>query len=276
VIVEPADTDDEPPEPVSRFVASMITRVHKRADRYADRVAEYRSGTSSATEQNLLDELNLQVEALVAQYVPPGVRRRGDSLVFHPVYAQLADPDFSGALCALLAAEVEFRGPLRLSRTQNALLAAHYERLGWVMRHADLPRHAALAYGRAVSLYQTGDDTDAADRCGLAQARARCRALPWGARRVLGLCTDLIAGHGYRPFRMLAFISIQLLGFVAAAVATGHPYSAALVYTVLNDYVNPSGNDRYGGPLLFVLETYAGTVSLSVFFALLVRLWFRM
>ncbi|MGW4353961.1 hypothetical protein ACWELJ_17930 [Nocardia sp. NPDC004582] len=280
--------------PSSPFVADMSMRIERHADTYGESITEFLAQPHGlrrrATEQPLLDLFTRHTEAVVATYDPPGIRRAGDSLVFGHLYAPAirrpAGPDpqavpVNQLLAALIAAEVEYRGPLRLSRTQNRLLAEAYERLGRPLVQAGLPGHAALAYRRAGSLYRIDEDTDAEDRCGLALARARRQAQPQAWRRLGGLVPDLVCGYGYRPFRMLWFVVFQLLVFTGAVALRAEQPVAVTVYQVLMNYLNPLGvgdtdHLRVGGRAVFVTEAYTGAVTMSVFFALLVRRWFRL
>ncbi|MFE3191429.1 hypothetical protein ACFXHA_20630 [Nocardia sp. NPDC059240] len=280
--------------PPSKFVEDMSTRIRRRADTYADSVTEFleleHRQRRRTTETPLLDLFTLHTEAVVETYDPPGIRRAGDSLVFTGIYAPLLTHTATSTstpmavnvlLAALIAAEVEFRGPLRLSRTQNRLLAEVYERLGPPLVQAGLPAHAVLAYRRAGSLYRIDEDPDAEDRCGLAQARARRLAQPVSWKRIGGWIPDLICGYGYRPFRMLWFVAVQLLVFVVAVLLRSDQPPAVTVFQVLMNYLNPLGvgdteNLLVGGRAIFVIESYLGAVTMSVFFALLVRRWFRL
>lgn len=280
--------------PSSPFVAAMSTRIERHADAYAEEVAVFADllhrQRRHTSELPLLDTLTRHVEAVLGTYDPPGIRRAGDSLVFGNLYtpvlartAAMADGpvDTAELLTALIAAEVEFRGPLRLSRTQNRQLAETYERLGKPLILAGLPAHAALAFRRAGSLYRIDEDNDAEDRCGLALARAKRLAQPLRWKRVAGLFPDLVCGYGYRPFRMLWFVVLQLvLFFIGIALRSDQPMAITL-YQVLVNYLNPLGIGdteglRVGGRGIFALECYMGAVTMSVFFALLVRRWFRL
>ncbi|MBL1073163.1 hypothetical protein JK358_02010 [Nocardia sp. 2] len=283
----------EKSSPSSEFVAAMGMRIERHAAVYAEQdvhtfLQQPHRIRRHATEQPLLDLFTHHVEAVVATYDPPGIRRAGDSLVFEHIYTAVLRPAAgqpapraTDLLTALLAAEVEFRGPLRLSRTQNRQLAETYERLGKPLVTAGLPAHAALALRRASGLYRMDEDTDAEDRCGLALARARRLAQPVAWKRVGGLFPDLVCGYGYRPFRMLAVMAVQLIIFSVAIALLSHEAVATTIYKVMVSYLNPlgpgdtEGLDK-GGRVLFVLESILGTVTLSVFFALLVRRWFRL
>ncbi|MFC9994366.1 hypothetical protein [Nocardia sp. NPDC127526] len=280
--------------PSSPFVAAMSTRIERHADAYAAEIAAFLDQPHRlrrrATEQPLLDTFTRHVEAVVATYDPPGIRRVGDSLVFGHLYAVALRQTTTGAaevvpapklLAALVAAEVEFRGPLRLSRTQQRQLAENYERLGRRLVPAGLPAHAALAFQRASGLYRIDEDTDAEDRCGLALARARRKAQPVAWRRVGGWFPDLVCGYGYRPFRMLWWIALQLAVFVFAISFASDQRFTTDVYEVLVNYLNPLGpgdTEKFGpgGRIILIIESYLATVTTSVFFALLVRRWFRL
>jgi hypothetical protein len=276
------------------FVASMTTRIHRHAVVYAEEIDGNFAGLNGRhrrpPEERLLDSFNTHVETVVASYEPPGIRRRGDSLVFADLYAAARDPHADDAdhgsiplefLAALLAAEVEFRGPLRLSGTQNTILAEVYERLGGCLLSTGLPGHAALAYRRAGGLHRQNEDDDDADRCGLAQARARFEALPPSWRRTGGRISDLLCGYGYQPFRLLAWMALLVVGFTLMISLIAGVEVPATFYLCLMNFLNPVGvgdtKDIGGiGQTLLVIEAYAGTVSTSVFFALLVRRWFRL
>ncbi|WP_067695324.1 hypothetical protein [Nocardia jejuensis] len=280
--------------PSSPFVAAMSTRIERHADAYAEEVGTFLDQPHrlrrTVTERGLLDTFTRHVESVVATYDPPGVRRVGDSLVFGHLYTAVLNRSEAGTepsvpvatlLAALVAAEVEFRGPLRLSRTQSRQLAETYERLGRRLVAAGLPAHAVLAYQRAMGLYRTEDDTDAEDGCGLALAKARRLAQPSALLRVAGLFPDLVCGYGYRPFRMLWWIALQLVVFVVIIALVSDEHLTTTIYKVLVNYLNPLGPGdttdlRTGGRTFYVIECYLGSVTTSVFFALLVRRWFRL
>ncbi|MGW4092969.1 hypothetical protein [Nocardia sp. NPDC004750] len=270
---------------ISPFVASVSTRITRRADEYT---AELDRGERS--EQTELEQFAAHAEAILADYDPPSARRHSDSLVFRHLYAAARQPipDEAGwrvpsaIPAALLAAELEFRGPLRLSSRQNTMLAEVYEQLGAQLSAARLPGHAALAYRRGAALYRMNEDDEAQDRCGLRLARARTLALPPGRRRWTGQLSYVLCGYGYRPFWLLGWVAVQLVLFTVAALAlNGNPSPAATVYTCVTSFINPlgPGDTEDLRPIarpLFAVEAWMGTVSMSVFFALLVRKWFRM
>ncbi|MFC6011248.1 hypothetical protein [Nocardia lasii] len=281
------DGHDRPGE----FVASKTTLIRRHADAYADEIDEFQRGHSSRDEYQLLDDLNHRVEQFLADYVPPSTRRVGDSLVFAPLYRD-ADPDlpanagrqFSSetVLTALFAAEVEFRGPLSLSRTQSTLLAEVYEELGELLSAHGLPAHAALAYRQAYRLHTITENPRGQDRCGLHMARARTRARTPRWRRLPGVASDLLCGYGYRPFLLLAWIAAEIAVFVVVfyVASSGIGFETALRVCLVN-FLDPADTDEFGplGALArytLIVESYAGIVSTSVFFALLVRQLFRL
>ncbi|MBF6352102.1 hypothetical protein IU448_24280 [Nocardia flavorosea] len=274
---------------IPSFVKSASTRIRRHATAYTELLDQQRHPGRMA-----LDELDARVEAVLDEYDPPSARRKhSGTLVFPHLYAAARHPAAdeeewrvpSVVVAALIAAEVEFRGPLKLSSRQNTLLAEEYERIGAQLAQARLDTHAALAYRRAVALYRINEDNESEDRCGLLLARAETRALPPGLRRWAGFGSDVLCGHGYRPSWLLGWVVAQITVFTGIAVALpleGEDNSeGGTVYLGVMSFLSPPGLDDTGdmpaeAQALFVLEGWAGVVSMSVFFALLVRKWFRM
>ncbi|WP_433660588.1 hypothetical protein ACQPW1_48050 [Nocardia sp. CA-128927] len=257
----------------SPFARAMFTRVDRSARAYADEelhqfLAMKWEVRRREGEQELLDSFTRNVEAIVAKYDPPGIRRRSDSLLFARGYARLGQaggPTPSDVLVALFAAEVEYRGPLRLSRTQSRRLAEVYEQIGGLLIPL-LPSHAALAFRRAWSLFRQDGDTDAEDRCGLNLARARRRAQPVRWRRFVGHFSDLLCGYGYRPYRMLLWIVLQVALSIAIVRVLSTASTISVVYDCAMNYLNPlSSGDTAGlagaDQLVFVVQAYAGVLS---------------
>ncbi|MFE3541755.1 hypothetical protein ACFXK0_02150 [Nocardia sp. NPDC059177] len=275
---------------LSEFVAAKTNLIHRHADAYAAEIADFRRGDGAENEHALLDDFNHQVESILLSYTPPTSRRAGDSLVFDHLYGD-ADParlrtagedlQLVTTLSALFAAEVETRGPLRLSRTQDILLAEVYEEIGEHLLRARLPAHAVLAFRQAYRLHTVVEDVRGQDRCGLSQARARTLADPSRLGRLRGRTSDLLCGYGYRPFRLLAWIAVQIALFTIAVVATSHTDPGVAMYLGFISFVNPLGYEDVESTgtvarVILTVEAYTGIVSSSVFFALLVRQLFRL
>ncbi|MQY17698.1 hypothetical protein [Nocardia macrotermitis] len=271
---------DDPP-----WLTSISIWIERQARDYASK-----ANRPDADEQELLETFEGYVDDLLGEFDPPRARRRAGVPVFAGLYriAEKPPADEQGwrvpsvVLAALIAAELEFRGPLRLTARQNLLLATEYERRGAQLREFRLPRHAALAYQRAVALYRIAEDVDAADRCGLQLARARTSALPSGALRLVRDLSDALCGYGYRPFLLLFWVIVQLAVFTAIGIGIvgTHAYADTL-YMSVTSFLNPAGLGDVqtlgrDTEALFAIETWFGSVSMSVFFALLVRKWFRM
>lgn len=268
----------------------MITRIGRRATAYSTEVDEFLAlpvaERRGPREQQLVDSLTDCVEFLLGKYDPPGLRRRSDGLVFDHIYEdafrmkRIAGSGVTDLLAAFLAAEVEYRGPLRLSRAQNRELGAVYERLGIALRDP-LPAHAALAFRRAASQYYQDEDKEAQDRCHLRMLRARRRTQPVRWRRIASVLPDLICGYGFTPFRMLFWVAAQLIVFTTIVCLGSDQAVMSTIYECLANYLNPLGPSDTAGlegaaRLIFVLEAYTGLLTTSVFFALLVRRWFRL
>lgn len=267
------------------WLASATTWIERQATDYASKL----EGTDR-NERELLETLEGYVDDVLGEFDPPRAGRQPAALVFAHLYRSARQPSDdeqgwqvpSAVPAALIAAEIEFRGPLRLTARQNVLLAGEYERRGAQLRGFGLPEHAALAYQRAVALYRIAEDAAATDRCGLQLARARTSALPLGARRLVRYLSDALCGYGYRPFLLLGWVIAQLVVFSGIGIGIIRPPAYAdTLYMSVTSFLNPAGLgdiaqlDAAAEPL-FAVEVWFGTVSMSVFFALLVRKWFRM
>ncbi|MGH3697075.1 MAG: hypothetical protein ACRDRX_24360 [Pseudonocardiaceae bacterium] len=269
---------------MSEFVESMTTAITRRANKYVEMLDESRSqGTLRADEPELLNTFENYAADVLERYVPPGPRRR-DSLVFTHLYSTVADPSPEDRtrllITALLAAETEFRGPLRLTQDQNSRLARILQGIGAGFMADRLPSHAALAFDRAAGLYlQVGDHRNR-DQCLLARSRARHRARDRGGIKVLETISAVLCGYGYQPYRLLGWVVVQLAGFSLVLALISPESVINSLYMCLINFLNPLGvGDTQGMPrsswILLIVEGYAGAVSLSIFFALLVRRWFR-
>ncbi|MBY8861831.1 hypothetical protein K7711_35515 [Nocardia sp. CA2R105] len=267
------------------WLASTSTWIERQATDYASKADE-----TDRNERELLETLEGYVDDVLGEFDPPRAGRQPATLVFAHLYRSAQQPSDdeqgwqvpSAVLAALIAAEIEFRGPLRLSARQNVLLAIEYEARGAQLREFGLPEHAALAYQRAVALYRIAEDAGATDRCGLQLARARTVALPLGVRRLVRYLSDALCGYGYRPFLLLCWVIVQLGVFSAIGIGIVGPSAYAdTLYLSVTSFLNPVGLGDIAklstaAKPLFAIETWLGTVSMSVFFALLVRKWFRM
>ena len=93
--------------------------------------------------------------------------------------------------------------------------------------------------------------------------------------------SEVLCGYGYRPYRLLGWIVVQLAFFCVMMNLVAHGSIFKNVYMVLVNYVNVLGvGDADGLPysawVLLVVEGYMGAVTTTVFFVLLVRRWFRL
>lgn len=254
----------------------MITKGEAQESELLDTLFEYADRFQNSLSENV-DQL------------PSHRSRNSRALLFDDIYAvtrpsnspaganspEHADERSCGELlAALLAAESEYHGPIRLNEQQGQHLAEVYERLG--MQLAELPRHAAVAFQRAKALYRTIEDREAEDRCGLQLAKTRTRTAQ-GWRYRVGRLADVSCGYGYQPFRLLFWVLVGLVGFTVIAFASVD-LNLDTLYLSVTGFLNPVGSERLTGAaqLLFAVEAWVGSVSMSVFFALLVRKWFRL
>ncbi|HEU5469554.1 MAG TPA: hypothetical protein VFV67_02790 [Actinophytocola sp.] len=233
-------------------------------------------------EAGLLEQFERYTADILDRYVPPS-RRNRESLLFAKIYKdwdpELPDDERRRALMtALMAADVESRGPLRLTRAQNKRLAKVFENIGAECRSEGLPLHAEMAYDHAAGIHLMLGDNMARDRCLYARSRSRQIAMKpsWGKLR-LGAAW-LLCGYGYKPFLLLFWVVVQLILFtVCVAVALPHGDFVGNLYLCLINYLDPHDADGLPGAaqVLLVVESYFSLVFGSIFFALLVHRWFR-
>ncbi|MFC9897501.1 hypothetical protein ACFVMC_27740 [Nocardia sp. NPDC127579] len=262
---------------------SVIDDIGNRALRYTQKL-----DPPTVAEAETLDELDNHIEALIDRPELITLGRQSNRLRFGSLYEQAPNVTpgeeawRTPLIAGLIAAEVEFRGPLRLSPTQNALLAGQYETLAAELSRCGLPHHAVRAWNGAVELYRRAKNTAAEDRCGLALARTRRRTFAPGWRRGLSAVSDLLCGYGYRPFWLLGWVVAQIVVCTALGLLwAGNKSTTEVVYLGVLTFLNPldPGNAQGMAPqakVLFAAEAWLGAVSMSVFFALLVRRWFRL
>lgn len=273
------------PDEPSDFVASMSTAITRRADMYVEVLSEAtKNGKIPFAESELLERFEGYVNDILDRYIPPGPRVRSN-LVFSRMYTTATNKpvtDSRRALIAgLLAAETENRGPLRLTQAQTARLAEVFERLGRGLSAEKLPGHAALAFERASLAYLQLGDHLSRDRCLYARACARHRTRRRGWTKLLETVSKVLSGYGFRPYRLLGWACVQLVVFSIVLDLISPGPAARNAYMVAINYVNLLGvgdttNLPHGAWVLFIVEGYTGALTTSVFFALLVRRWFRL
>ena len=285
-----------PPSQPSDFVSTVKTAIIRRVDHYIELVDPFiekarttpHDSRLPTEESKLLDKFENYAVDVLDRHPPPGPRDR-ESLVFADLYrardrldeaTEETSPEDRRRtlLIAMMAAEVETRGPLRLTNVQNARLAKIFERIGDACGKENLPLHAALAFERAASIYLLLSSNSARDRCLHAEIRYRQRATKRGFRKTMLTLSWILTGYGYKPYRLLFWVAVQLVLFTALVALNTRGDS--LWHNILlsfTNYLDPQGADNVTefGKAVLVTESYVSAVSLSVFFALLVHRWFR-
>ncbi|MEV0045611.1 hypothetical protein AB0H60_19405 [Nocardia rhamnosiphila] len=284
--------------PVAADVRPLIT---EHAQAYAHEVDAFRDEPHTRRqelEQRSLEKLHDMVSLVLECYDPPGARRIRNNLALADIYfeagavldvasmSEQPDPHEprpevpAEYFAALLAAEVEFHGPVRLNYTEKSLLADLYERVGEWMLEYELFTHAAFAYKRAAIVHYQNEETTAQERCELASTRARRAALPVGLRNLGMLSADLLCGYGYLPFRMLGWILAQIILFTLLLVLPGEYSETGMVHAGIINFFSPLGlgdTSGYSGAtrIVLVIESFAGTLSVLAFVVLLARRFLR-
>jgi hypothetical protein len=280
----------------------MTRSIRQDAKHHATDVLRSRDGeTVRADEKLLVNSFESTTSKLLDDYVGnlPHEPRTTAALVFEEIYTAARSRPAAGAagdeqhtdeeddvtnlMAALFACEVEARGPLRLTTAQTTKMAAIAEALARDLLRRGLPRHAALAFTRAADLYQAAELQPDRDRCVLAGVRARHKARAPGLVKARETAADWLCGYGYEPYRLLGWGAVQLALFSALFVlGLGAPAPTG-IYVAMMNYLNPIGvgdiaSAHMSGAarLPLVVEAYAGLITNSVFFALIVRRWFRL
>ncbi|WP_062998499.1 hypothetical protein [Nocardia jinanensis] len=295
-------TDDEEPRRTATAGADVRALITEYAQSYAQDVdgfyAEPRTHRRYL-EEGSLEKLHDLVSLVLEVYDPPSTRRIRNNLVLADIYFEAdsvrdvasVSPQPGATeprpgipaeyFAALLAAEVEFHGPVRLNYTEKSLLAEFYERAGeWMLKYG-LFTHAAFAYRRAAIVHYQNEEAGQQERCELLSARSQCNALPPGFQKLAMSTVDILCGYGYLPARMLSWMVIQIIVFAALLVfLTGAVSVSTTVQAAFINYFTPLGIGDTGdfsgaAQLLLVIESFTGTLSVLVFAVLLARRFLR-
>jgi hypothetical protein len=249
-------------------------------------------------EKEALNNFEDVLALVLGSYHPTPPTSRGiGKLVFQSLYDEVSDANatyvegvssrlafLGSAMAALMAAKTEALGPLRLTRAQAGRLADVLTCVGDALKRLNILTFAAEAYDRAARLHLSNEDHAARDRCLQLQASARHHALPYGRKRFVQMLNHVLFGYGFAPYRVLAWMVAQIA--VASAILVALPRHGTnpgwqgTLYIALQDFVNPMGYGDTAGLshwawTILVIESYMGLMSSSVFFALLLRKWFR-
>ena len=276
------------PTASSPGVESVITDIAKCEEDYRDGIENaLRNGEFAEQEEDLLVRLDGYLPGLVYAFdseVPPP-RERGGGLALEKEYYEWrrtsGDPDArrQGVIRSFLATETERRGQFRLSRTQNAVLADHFNALGEEFLALGMPGHAAMVFQSAADLYLPLQQKSKRERSLLNWRRAQHQARTKGAIRYVEAVYDAVCGYGYRPFRMLGWMVVTLAGFSLAVWLCGPAGYVRSLHGCLINFLNPlsfgdlDGSFDGAAQVLLTVESYIGSISMAIFFAFLVRDW---
>ena len=284
-----------------RRVSVLISR---HTDEYVTHLAEARSeGRLRELESELIRNLEVSATQVLDQFdrtVESPPHTSVGELILITFYDELLSLSHDGSRVALervpddqqtrwrtlvgaqLAAETEAHGKFRQRRSQTMRLAEVFGVIGDGFRGSGLPLHAAAAYDHAAEQHLLLGDQTARDRCLLAARRCRHEARERDLVKVAESCANALVGYGYLPYRLLGWVLVQLVifGFVLRLIEPSGLGIVEAYHMCLLDFLNPLGIDDVSGlsgagQSLLVVESYAGTISTSVFFALLVRRWFN-
>jgi hypothetical protein len=275
-------------EALRGYLSPLIGPIRSRTNELADELNDASPTSLAEVEATVITQFDTSVVRALVRFRPPfGDLLDSPELVFQMFYADLDDPAMSERrdvqFAALLAAHIEARGPQRLTADQTDQLASILTRLGAAFQRQGLYRFAESAYVRAARLYLETENFSARNDCLYLSAAAQhaYRANSW--RRRLDTVSALLVGYrGHRPFRLLGWMAAQLtVIYVTFMAIPGSRESwTDTLYITLQNFINPAGiSDTvpmpHGELIVLVIESYLGTVSLTVFFVLLVRKWLQ-
>lgn len=262
----------------------LCTIVEQRAGRYADEVEKaLTEGALRDRERELLDAFEQHTTSILDRSAS-NRWPKSHELVFQELYERKIDDPLASErrrvlLVALMAAEVEFHGPLKLTQAQNKDLADVLEELGEACVAEKLYLHAAEAFDRAAELHLMTSENLARDQSLYRRNAALQKIQKAGLRKALLWVSWVTCGYGYKPYRLLVWVAVQLVVFgIGVIIATRGEAPLASLHTVLTNFLNPAGGDAPipgAAKALLLAESYLGALSLNIFFALLVRRWFR-
>jgi hypothetical protein len=237
-------------------------------------------GSLRTKEADLLDQFERYTADVLDRYWSAWPRNR-ESLAFAPLY----EPQVAGSvhdryrslITALMASDVESRSPFRLTQAQNNRLAAVFERIGKECQSEKLLLHAALAFDRAADIYLLLGKGSARDRCLFARKQCIRTAMRPGWVKARTTIAWVLCGYGYQPYRLMLWMMVQIAFFSILFDLTVPESIWSSIYMCLVNYLDPLDTEKLStmAKVVLVTESYVGLVSLSVFFALLVRRWFR-
>jgi len=236
-------------------------------------------------EEELLERLDSYLPSLVYAFdsqVPPP-RERGGSLALEKEYYEwrqtsgAVDARRQAAVRSFLATETERRGQFRLNRSQNGRIADHFDAMGQEFLELELPGHAAMAYQNAAETYRLLALKAKRDRSLLNGRRAQHRTRRPGMQRIREGLYDAICGYGYLPFRLLYWMLGTLVVFSLLVWMCGPAGLERSIHGCVINFLNPLGLSDVDGSfgsaarVLLTVESYLGSLSTLVFFALLVK-----
>lgn len=269
------------------YGSALAKLIRDKAAEFADELNDFSPEDLGEAEATVFAEFDVSTTRAIAQFRPPSFALLDTtSLLFQHLYTGIGNADEANRanlLAALLAANVEARGPLRLSRAQTENLAETLTGLGTALDKQKLHRFAESAFARAAHLYLETENHSARDDCLYRRAAARHAYRPHDWRRRMETVSNLLVGYGgHRPFRLLGWLAVQLAVVCAVVISVPgarQPWTDTL-YTTVQNFINPMGIRNtdlmpHGVRAALAFESYLGAVALSVFFALLTRKWFR-
>ena len=184
-------------------------------------------------------------------------------------------------LRTFIACEIELRISSHMTDTQKVSLGRLLYSTGCKLLSLDQwPSHASHCLWRASEIFGQLNDYSALDNCLYHRSRAEIRRKS-RLHRIFGIFAYLLAGFGYRPYRLLGACIVVVILFSLIYRVTVPQWTlfdcflfSSINYLAMLGYENIGGIPRLGQALV-LFQGFLSLVLNSTFIALLGRKWFR-
>jgi len=266
---------------------TRLTTFKALVESHANSLAEDLERSGRSADQEALSEYHRIEVRAQRSFAEAAASARLGTLILEEFYKpgpRLKQP-FADLIATMLAARAEANGRVYLTDIEGTHIAAALERTGKELLAAGFPLFAEEAFDQAVCIHARFRGKQGEDRNEYLKRDAHRRMYPWWhpMRFAWGLSRWLF-GYGYKPMRMLVWITVAIAGFAVYLLQLPRDPGATrgdALFVTLQNFINPVGlgsaksmSRAWETPL--EVESYTGDVLRNVFFVLLIRRWFRL
>jgi hypothetical protein len=280
LVVSAANSIAEDLERGQRYKWPSLAR--SRSDRVARRKIRH-----EFRERSVIAEFNRVQVGAQRSFVKAAASARPGTLVLEEFYegGRSFDQRYAKLIATMLAARAEANGRVWLNSVEGDQIAKALEQTGKELLAVGLPRFAEEAFDEAAGIHAKFKENRSQDRCEYLKSRAHSRTHPWwNPMRLMLTMSGLLFGYGYKPFRLLIWIALVIVGFTVYMLHLPREHDATrsdAFFMAIQNFVNPMGlgDARAISPsweTALEVETYTGDILRNIFFVLLIRRWFRL